>query len=496
MLKIGWASRDVSTNDPVGIGGQKYERISKGSYDPTTITVLLMENEGEQVIFISGDFTSINKELLSEVRRAVMEKTPEVDVKKIILNATHTHTAPLYQSETVYGKAPHDRVRIDPPEKYRRFLVVNIADAVAEAYETRAEGAFTYGYGTATVACHRRSLYFNDQSAKNKLTTYAVNGHGVMYGKTDLPDFSGFEGAIDSNVYLLYTFDRNKKLTGAVVNVPCPSQCTGHQSFTSADYWHETRELIRAKHGNIYILPQCAAAGDLSPRPLYGYKALDRKNRLKFIGDEKVKDFNEPFMYYTRRIIAENIAHAFDECLEWASRELITDAPLVHRAEIFSLDAWRVTKEEYDFAKENYAAFCAIPFKHTDHPEEDFFENTSLSGNLKRCENVIRRYEEGTKFIDAEIHVVKLGEIAFVSCPFELFLDYQHRLQGRSSFTQTFVVQLTGSETDSVGAMGYLATQRAAENKGYSAIMYSCKVSPEGGQKLIENCLNILEEIK
>ena len=493
MLKIGWASRDVSTNDPVGIGGQKYERISQGSYDPTTITVLAMEDGSDQVFFISGDFTSITQELLTEVRAAVAEKTSAVDVKKIIFSATHTHTAPRYASHSIYDKAPHDRVRIDPPEKYRKFLVDRVADAVMESYENRAEGSFSYGYGTATVACHRRSVYFNDQSANNALTTYAVNGHGVMYGKTNKADFSGFEGAIDTNVYLLYTFDQSGKLTGAIVNVPCPSQCTGHQSFTSADYWHETRELIRQKHGDIYILPQCAAAGDLSPRPLYGYEALERKNRLKFIGDEKVRDFKEPFVYYTRRIIAENIAHAFDECLEWASRERIEDASIKHRTEIFALDAWRVTEEEYDLALRNYADFSKIPFKETDDPYADFEENTELSGQLARCEKVIRRYEENADFVDTEVHVLKIGEIAFVSCPFELFLDYQHRIQGRSPFVQTFMVQLAGSETS---AMGYLATERAAKNKGYSAIMYSCRVSPYGGQTLVEKSLEILEEIK
>jgi len=493
MLKIGWASRDVSTNAPVGIGGQKYERISTGSYDPTTVTVLLMEDGKDHVIFCSGDFTSITQELIHEVRETVANKVPEVDARKIILNGTHTHTAPRYQSESIYDKAPHDRVKIDPPEKYRRFLVTSIADAVKEAYEGRTEGTFSYGYGTASVACHRRSVYFNDQSADNKLTTYAVNGHGVMYGKTDKPDFSGFEGAVDTNVYLLYTFDKEGELTGAIINVPCPSQCTGHQSFTSADYWHETRELIRAKHGNIYILPQCAASGDLSPRPLYGYEALDRKSRLKYADDPKVKDFHEPFMYYTRRVIAENIAHAFDECLEWASKEKIAEASIEHHTEILALDAWRVTEEEYELALRNYADFLKIPFRETNDPYEDFKENTALSGQLARCEKVIARYEKKAAFVDTEIHVLKLGAIAFVSCPFELFLDYQHRIQGRSPFVQTFIIELAGSDTE---AMGYLATQRAAENKGYRAIMYSCRVSPEGGQKLVEKSLEILNGMR
>ena len=44
MLNIGWASRDVSTKEPVFISGQHHERISKGSCDPTTITVLVIDD--------------------------------------------------------------------------------------------------------------------------------------------------------------------------------------------------------------------------------------------------------------------------------------------------------------------------------------------------------------------------------------------------------------------------------------------------------------------
>ncbi|MBQ8605907.1 MAG: hypothetical protein IJ408_04150 [Clostridia bacterium] len=106
MLKIGWASRDVSTNEPVGITGQAYERISSGSVDPTTVTVLLMEDGKDQVVFISGDFTSITAQLLKEVKAAVQVKAHEVMVEKILFNATHTHSSPRYQETARYDYAP------------------------------------------------------------------------------------------------------------------------------------------------------------------------------------------------------------------------------------------------------------------------------------------------------------------------------------------------------------------------------------------------------
>lgn len=493
MLKIGWSSRDVSTNDPVLITGQAYERISTGSLDPTTITVLVLANEQDSVIFLSGDFTSFSSDLLVELKEKLAKEHPEIPGEKIILNATHTHTAPRYQKSAGYDYAPTDRLNVYPPDQYRAFLLNNMVTAIAEAYKNRAAGSISFGLSSAEVSVQRRCVYFNDRSAGNTAgNTFSVNGHGVMYGNTKEEDFSGYEGACDPTVSLLYTFDEAENLTGAIINVPCPSQCTEFEHFTSADYWHETRTLIRQKHGNIFILPQCAAAGDLSPHRLHARDAFHRRNRLKFSDDPKASRFIEPWEYHNRKVLGERIAHAFDECLEWASREKLPDLPLAHRTVTVPLEAWKFSKEDYEIAKANYEQVKQTPFVETDDPLADFKANTALSSNISRYEKVIQRFEENRDFYDTEIHVLKLGEIAFVTCPFELYLDYQHRIQGRSPALQTFLVQLAASSTPSAG---YLATERAAANKGYSAISFSCNVSPAGGQELVETALSLLQEL-
>jgi len=494
MLKIGWASRDVSTNAPVGIIGQRYERISTGSHDPTTVTALVMEDGKDVVFFVSGDFTSFSDGILNEVRAAVKEKEPAIEAGKIILNATHTHTAPRYHYTSWYDKAPKDRVNIEDPQIYRAFLVENIADAVVEAYQKRAEGSFSYGYSEAPIGYQRRAVFFNDKGANNNFeNTFSVNGHGVMYGQTYQDDFSGYEGCLENNVNLLYTFDKEGRLTGAIINVSCPSQCTEHETFTSADYWNEVRAMIREKHGDIFILPQCAAAGDLSPHLLHGKEAFLRKSRMKYGEPEELKVFFQWERYYMRLAIAEKLARAFDECLEWAAEEKITEAPVVHVVKKVPLEIWKITEEEYTKAKENYEELLKVPFAETDNPKEDFKENTAISSNLSRYENVISRYERRIEVDRAEIHVLKIGEVAFTTCPFELFLDYQHRVQARSPFEQTLMVQLAADENDSDG---YLTTEKGAANKGYSAIAFSCDISPAGGQTLVEEMVATLNEIK
>lgn len=71
-------------------------------------------------------------------------------------------------------------------------------------------------------------------------------------------------------------------------------------------------------------------------------------------------------------------------------------------------------------------------------------------------------------------------------------MDYMHRIQARSPFSQTFVVQLAGTPTD---CSGYVATERGAWGKGYSASLYCNQVSPQGGQELVEATVATLKAI-
>jgi hypothetical protein len=92
-----------------------------------------------------------------------------------------------------------------------------------------------------------------------------------------------------------------------------------------------------------------------------------------------------------------------------------------------------------------------------------------------------------------ELHVLRLGNVAFASNQFELYMDYMHRIQARAPFEQTFIVQLAGTPGPEGGS--YLATERGADGKGYSASMYCNVVSPQGGQELVEETVKRLHAL-
>ena len=78
----------------------------------------------------------------------------------------------------------------------------------------------SYGYGFAVAGHSRRTIYSEDKFIYSG--GMAPNGHGVMNGSTSDPTFSHYEAGSDHMMNLLFTYDENDKLTGILVNVPCP----------------------------------------------------------------------------------------------------------------------------------------------------------------------------------------------------------------------------------------------------------------------------------
>ena len=499
MLKIGWSKRDVSTEKPVMINGQMHIRISKGILDPILLNCLVLENSGDLVIFLSGDFVN-GSSVLNSIRRKVSALCPEIPAEKVIFNVTHTHCGPMIISSP-QENTPHHGLDIYPPSLYREYMTDMAAEAIVEAYQNRKEGSIAYGYGYAVVSHSRRAVYFEDMSkrlpAREGPKNLYVHGHAVMYGNTNDAQFSGYEGGADHYINLMYTFDSAGKLTGAIINVPCPSQNSEMESRLTADYWHDVRQILTQKYGDIGILPQCAAAGDLSPRILHYKEAEERRFALKYRNAAIDPGFDNKREKLRRMDIALRICEAFDEVLSWAKEDLISDPEIRHSVKDIQVPRRLVSQTLYEDALTELPKLEAQETSCTGDPEADYKTNTRRVSGITRYKTIIKRYREQQVNPNTlvELHTIRVGDIAFATNPFELYIDYQHRIQARSPFTQTFIVQLCGKPDGNYGS-GYLATERGVENVGYSASIYDNQVSPKGGNILVEQTLEQLLQLR
>jgi len=495
-VKIGWAKREISSDKPVSIPGQMYQRISEGIHDPLYVTALCVDGgEGQdKIIFISCDIVTPSKGILDPIRQKLRECRPEIPEEGFILSVTHTHSSVSLNGESDKSL---DGKPMFPGIKTREMFCEKAAEAIIEAWDSRKEGGIGYGYGYAVVGHSRRVVYFKEEKlARNTRQYMTPPGYGVMYGNTNDELFSHYEAGADHFLNLLFTFDANEKLTGVVVNVPCPSQLSEHFTKLSADYWHDVRAMVAKEFGDdVFVLPQCAAAGDVSPRVLHYLKAQERRMRLKYdlpYDPSKRTVYNK--VMGERYDIAERIVEGIKEVYAWARKDIRTEVPVCHKVTQMELERRKISEEEMDWCRQNLEELKDMEPSAEGLTGEEYRKALSnYNSKVRRNRAGLERGEDVKKnpTLTMQSHTVRIGDVAFATIRFETYIDFMHRLQARSPFIQTFVMQMAGEEGGN-----YLATHRGADAKGYSASMFCNMVSADGGQQWVENQLAVLNEMK
>jgi len=255
------------------------------------------------------------------------------------------------------------------------------------------------------------------------------DGSAIMYGDTNRDDFAGLEGYEDHAVEMLFFWDEAGKLTGTVINIACPAQETEGLSMVSADFWHDARiEYHKRIARDGYVFPQCSAAGDLSPHRLYRCRAEETMIQQRGLSN--------------RQEIARRIVNAVEDVLPVARQTIRTRLVFKHVVARVNLPA-------------------------PDPALAPFYRTDTLS--------------------PIEFHVLRLGDVAVATNPFELYLDYGVRMKARSPATLTMLAQL------SCAGCGYLPTKKAVEGGGYSADKYA--VGPEGGQILVDETVRQIQAL-
>ena len=418
-LLVGWASVDITPPGPIALVGQLHKRISTGVRDPLTATVLALEERGgggrEQAVLVSCDLISSPRPIQQRLQQKVQALLPDLDSGKLFVNATHTHTAPGLLDDKFRGLYDVSKdAGVMKASEYAEVFLDRVSQAVARAWQGRRPGGLSWAMGQAVVGYNRRAHY--------------ANGSTVMYGNTSTPEFTSVEAGEDHSVDLLCFWGPDRKLSGLVVNVACPAQETEHLDEVSADFWHDMRAELYRRHGHdLFVLPQCAPAGDQSPHLIYRRGAEQIMDQRRWLS--------------RRKEIARRIANAVDEALAAAGE--------ANPAPVFRHTVVRVDLPEHQPV--------ALPFYETDpvHP--------------------------------AELHVLRLGDVAIATDPFELYVEYAARIEARSRAPLTMLVQLSSGDS------GYLPTERAVRGGGYSAD--KILVGPAGGKVLVDETVKRINEL-
>lgn len=462
---VGCSKADISPSQPCNLAGQMHARLAKSVKYPIMFNIVAMESrEGNKTldtaVVVGIDTVSVGIDYYAALRSMAQKAVPEINPDKIIFCATHTHSAPSARTEGY--PLPPEAMK---PNDFIKFASDKFGLALKEAWSKRERARYSYGLGDAVIAYNRRAIY--------------ADGHGVMYGNTNQPDFRAIEGVEDHDINCIFFWNMKDKPLGMLVNVSCPSQEEESNHEVSSDYWGVVRNLLAKKFGkDTVIVGLCGAAGDLSPHIRY-------RNAL------------EARMYQLRNLsrieeIGRKISRTVNEVYDTVEKDKIDNPVLLNERLSLALPARKVTKEEYENCKAEYE-------KRKSNPHDGW-------GNWNR--KIIYRYERLAKdpnpTANAAVNVIRIGDCVICTNQYELYLDFGIMIKARSQAVMTMIVQLCNvsenkpvpnSSADEIGYKkqccggSYLPSARAKAAGGYGAVIQSNVIGPEGGQVLVEETL-------
>jgi len=451
-IKVGWGCADITPRGgPVSLFGQWETRVSDVIHDPLTANAMVIQSDGCRTIWVACDLALISKALSAEVKRLLRASLPGFREDELVLSATHVHTGPSTDQDwfTALLDGQPDPPGAIPTAECCRQAAAGIERAVLQAAAAPELSRFEVALSHTITGVSRRATY--------------RDGSAAMYGDLHRPDFAGMEGRDGGPMQIIYVRRASDcRLTGIVAAVPCTAQADEMAGYVTADYWHTAREGIREELGeDVTVLGLIRSAGDQSPHTMV--------DRAKHVGRLQ----GEAGAVEMGARVGKAIIRAVDDVIV----TIEPDAAHGHLCAREPMPIWGVTKEEYEAAKKYIADGGAGALG----PLNEMMAYSAAATRIRRYEGDIARYP-------VNIHAVRIGDVVFITNPFEMYIEYADRI--RMACPEAFVidVQLAGDEE-----LGYLSTQRAIDGGGYSTMIFSCALDAKGGDMVVDKSIRLIK---
>lgn len=392
----------VKITPPVGcsLAGYFHDRVSDAVRDDLHAKAMVVESEGRRIALVSCDLISMARDT-SEPAKELIAAEAGIAPDHVLICATHTHTGPELRRD---GMVPRD-------EDYVARLPRLIADAVLQA----ADSMFA-----ATVRLGREHV---EGYSFNRL--FRMKDGTEVFGLRGRDDVIGEAGPIDPQLQTLTLVDEEGRLRGMAVNFALHPDVIGGggAKFISADWPGEVGRNIAAVYGDdVVTLFLQGTAGDIN-------HVIHRPTSLPRGGPDKAVQLG--------RALAGAAMCAAERA------EPLTELPL--DAELQVLDIPYYTRDEKFMAE-----IEALKAK----PEPTAAERA----RIRRAEG----WPYDNQVAQVPVHALRLGELALVGLPAEIFVRIGLDIKHWSPAEHTMVVELANERSST-----YVPTSDQAERGAY-----------------------------
>jgi hypothetical protein len=445
-FRAGAAATDITPQEwPIRVIGNFGLTMAKSAHDQLHGRALVLEDGGVKIAIALVDSCYVKREEMDRVK-ALASKSTGIPVNRILLSATHTHSAPPSKADA--GNAVEER--------YAERLVTQTADAISQA--NRRLAAARIGWAVVPVAeelFNRRWFMreggilpdpFGGTTDKARMNPPAGSSDLIHpAGGTD-PGFSivSVQTADGKPLALLANYSLHY-----VGGVPGPE--------VSADYFGEFSKRVAER----------MAPGDAGFVAMLTNGTSGDVNNIDFIHPRPKA---EP--YERIGVVAGKLArHAAEAAKGMTYEETV---PIRMAEKELRLRYRRPTPEQLRFAR---AALEA--------PDE-----TKLPRNAKAYAERALKIKEGPEFADLRLQAIRIGGLGIAAIPCEVFTEIGISIKELSPLRPTFTIELAN------GHYGYLPTPRHFELGGYETWLGTNFLERDASVKITRNILALLDEVQ
>lgn len=431
-LQIGAATQVISP--PVGawVQGAGAARRATAVRDDLEANGLYLSDGKTQILLVSCDLVGLNSADVAAMRESMGEAT-EIPPRSVLIACTHTHGGPSLKKTNYL--MPVDRAYLD---RLQSWLV----ELARQAVQSARPGKIGWGKGTAQIGFNRRLCW--------------ADGTHTMHGDASREDFAGLEGPDDPQHLALFAADTSGKLIAVLHHNTTHPTIFYAAGIFSADFPGEARVILRKELGDVPVLYLNGAQGDIAITDMLNRRTESREEKLLRIA----------------RLVA-------DETLRLYKNVTYHEHPaLAHTHEDLNVE---VRLPEPDRLAEARKVLARI----------DAGDNTRGMNMIMAFGTVHLHDMYGENPVDTlPVHAVRIGDVAFVTQPCELYCQFGLDIKRRSPAPITAVVGLAD------GSGGYCPTIYGILGGGYSgAPIYWTRLEPNAGYRIVESAGRLLNHI-
>ena len=446
QFRAGAAKIDITPKVwPVQLIGSFSERLADKAHDPLYARAIVCDDGNTRLAIVIVDNCLIGRNYIDQAK-ALAAKRTEIRTDRMLVAATHTHTAPPGKDRrTNRDDAAH--------RAYFKQLVNGIAEAIIAAEKNLTPAEMAHGVALAPEEIFNRRWYMKEGGI-------AVNPFGDPNDTVRMnPPRNLIErpaGPTDPEVHFISLRGTNGRPIALLANYSLHYVGGEQQATISADYFGVFAghiEQALGKDKNYVAIMSNGTSGDIN-----NISFRVPRGRM-----ERYQRMNEVAKLVSNRVLATHKKVPYKK-----------DISLAMEQTLLTLKNRQPTTRQIAYAK---AVLSENPPDSLPRLAEAYAHRTLGLANGPREEEIV-------------LQTLRIGEVGICSIPCEVLCEIGLILKAKSPLPQaTFTIELAN------GHNGYLPTPRQHQLSGYETWMGTCTLEITASVKIQKALLEMLEKV-